>query len=161
MVGYSISSRTCSRRFYRGSVTQSSLCARSIKALTTYTIFVSLVFIGVVSLSLPSRSEAAPRSDVPIRHIQTVIPILGTTTDENAEPVGIVAEIQLEFLERRDHDGLDVQFQSAPGKFSPYAQQSVIEALHLVVKAAALNPDSWTVRFQLPYPGVTLYGESL
>ncbi len=29
------------------------------------------------------------------------------------------------------------------------------------VKAAALNPDSWTVRFQLPYPGVTLYGESL
>ncbi len=161
MVGFSVSSYTCSRRFIRGSATQSSFCARSIKVLTSSTLFVSLVFAGLVSLSLPSWSDAASDSEGPLKHIQTAIPILGTTTDENAEPVGIVAEIQLEFLERRDHDGLDVQFQTAPGKFSPYAQQSVIEALHLVVKAAALNPDSWTVRFQLPYPGVTLYGESL
>lgn len=77
------------------------------------------------------------------------------------EPIGIVAEIQLDFLQRADHDGLDLQFHRTPGKFSPYAQQSVIEALYRVVEAAGLNPDSWTIRFSLPYPGVTLYGESL
>jgi predicted S18 family serine protease len=81
--------------------------------------------------------------------------------NEQAEQVGIVAEIQLEFLQRRDHKGLHVQFLTTPGKFSPYAQQSVKEALDRVVEAAGLNPDSWTVRFILPYPGVTLYGESL
>ena len=161
MIGFSVSSCTCSRQFVRGSATQASLFSRLISVLTTSTFFVSLVFVGCVSLSLSSWSEAASDSSAHLKHIRTVIPILGTTTDENAEPVGIVAEIQLEFIKRRDHDGLDVQFQSAPGKFSPYAQQSVIEALHLVVKAASLNPNSWTVRFQLPYPGVTLYGESL
>ena len=161
MVGFSVSPRTCSHGFYRASSTQSSLCARSINVLTTYTLSLSLVFVGLLSLSLPLWSAAASAADGPLKHIRTTIPILGTTTDENAEPVGIVADIQLEFLERRDHDGLDVQFRSTPGKFSPYAQQSVIEALHLVVKAAALNPDSWTIRFELPYPGVTLYGESL
>ena len=42
-----------------------------------------------------------------------------------------------------------------------YAQQSVMQALYRVLEAAELNPDSWTIRFGLPYPGVTLYGESL
>jgi predicted S18 family serine protease len=81
--------------------------------------------------------------------------------NEQSEQVGIVAEIYLEFLQRGDHEGLDIQFLTTPGKFSPYAQQSVKEALKWVVEAAGLNPDSWTVRFILPYPGVTLYGESL
>ncbi|MDH5775137.1 MAG: hypothetical protein OEZ57_09525, partial [Nitrospirota bacterium] len=84
-----------------------------------------------------------------------------TTMNEVQEPIGIVAEIQLDFLQRADHDGLDLQFYTTPGKFSHYAQQSVIEALYRVVEAAGLNPDSWTIRFSLPYPGVTLYGESL
>ena len=114
-----------------------------------------------VSWGLPSSGQAAPGSEQPIKHIRAAIPILGTTMNEQSEPVGIVAEIQLEFLQRRDHDGLAIQFLTAPGKFSPYAQQSVKEALNLVVEAAGLNPDSWTVRFILPYPGVTLYGESL
>ena len=81
--------------------------------------------------------------------------------NEQSEQVGIVAEIQLEFLQRHDHEGLCIQFLTTPGKFSPYAQQSVKEALDRVVEAAGLNPDSWTIRFILPYPGVTLYGESL
>ena len=161
MVGFSVSSRISAFRFHRGSAAQSSFRTRSISLLKKYTLAVSLTVVGVLVLGLPSWSEAAPDGNQPLKHIRTVIPILGTTTDENAEPIGIVAEIHLEFLQRRDHDGLDVQFRSEPGKFSPYAQQSVIEALHLVVKAAALNPDSWTVRFRLPYPGVTLYGESL
>ena len=79
----------------------------------------------------------------------------------DAVPIGIVVEIQLEFLQRRDHTGLDVQFETMPGRFSPYAQQSVRQALDRVVEAAGLNPDSWTIRVRLPYPGVTLYGESL
>ena len=123
--------------------------------------------IGWLSLSMfvswgfPSSGNAAPEAGLPIKHIRTTIPILGTTMNEQSEQVGIVAEIYLEFLQRQDHEGLKIQFLTTPGKFSPYAQQSVKEALEWVVEAADLNPDSWTVRFILPYPGVTLYGESL
>jgi predicted S18 family serine protease len=114
-----------------------------------------------VSWSLPPSGNAAPGTDTPIKHIRAAIPILGTTMNEQSEQVGIVAEIQLEFLQRQDHEGLCIQFLTTPGKFSPYAQQSVKEALERVVEVAGLNPDSWTIRFILPYPGVTLYGESL
>ena len=161
MVNFSASSYKRPLPFFIDYSTQSFLCACPLRILTAYSLIACLVFVGVVSLSLPSRSEAAPGTDVVLKHIRTAIPILGTTTNDNAEPIGIVAEIQLEFVQRNDHDGLKVQFQTTPGKFSPFAQQSVIQALHLVVEAAALNPDSWTIRFQLPYPGVTLYGESL
>lgn len=129
--------------------------------LPSSSFFLFLIFCWVAILGVPSNGEAAPGSDVPLRHIQTVIPILGTTMSDAAVPIGIVAEVHLEFLQRRDHSGLDVQFETTPGKFSPYAQQSVRQALDRVVAAAALNPDSWTIRFRLPYPGVTLYGESL
>ncbi len=104
---------------------------------------------------------AAGEADLPLRHIRSVIPILGTTKGEEAQPVGIVAEIILDFTHRRDHAGLQVIFETAPGRFSLFAQESVIRAIHHVVAAAQLNPDSWTVRFSLPYPGVTLFGESL
>jgi hypothetical protein len=160
MVGFAALSYDRSLRL-RGYSSQSFLCASPIQILTAYSLLLSLVFIGVVSLSFPSQSEAASNTDQVLKHIRTAIPILGTTTNDKAEPIGIVADIQLEFIQRRDHDGLDVQFQTTPGKFSPFAQESVVQALHLVVEAAALNPDSWTVRFTLPYPGVTLYGESL
>lgn len=130
-------------------------------SLLSYSFVLSVVFLSGVLLSWPSHSEAAPGIDAPLEHKRTAIPILGTTMNEAQEQIGIVAEIQLDFLQRRDHDGLDIQFHTTPGKFSPYAQQSVIEALYRVVEAAALNPDSWTIRFSLPYPGVTLYGESL
>ncbi|WP_447963049.1 S16 family serine protease [Nitrospira sp. Ecomares 2.1] len=125
------------------------------------------LFLGGVLLSIflllgfSSSSYAASVTDFPIKPVRRAIPILGTTTNAQSEQVGIVAEVQLEFIQRRDHKGLDLQFLNRPGKFSPYAQQSVKDALILVVQAAGLNPDSWTVRFMLPYPGVTLYGESL
>lgn len=131
-------------------------------AISTSWPLIGCLFLSMlVSWGLPSSGNTAPGADQPIKHIRTAIPILGTTMNEQAEQVGIVAEIQLEFLQRRDHEGLHVQFLTTPGKFSPYAQQSVKEALDRVVEAAGLNPDSWTVRFILPYPGVTLYGESL
>ncbi len=161
MVGFPASSYKRSLRFFGDSSTVSLLRAASPKILTSFSLVVCLVFFGAFSLSCPSTSEAAPGTDGPLKHIRTVIPILGTTLNEAAEPTGIVADIHLEFLQRRDHKGLDVQFGTTPGKFSPYAQQSVIQAIYRVVEAAALNPDSWTIRFRLPYPGVTLYGESL
>ena len=138
--------------------------AFTLRGSWTSTVFFLFMCLGLSTtffLSWPLHSQAFSSSDVPLKHIQTIIPILGTTMNEEAEPVGVVAEIHLEFFQRRDHNGLDVQFQTIPGKFSPYAQQSVIQALYRVVDTAALNPDSWTVRFRLPYPGVTLYGESL
>ncbi|KPK24018.1 MAG: hypothetical protein AMK69_16815 [Nitrospira bacterium SG8_3] len=128
---------------------------------TSWVLTGALFFSMFVSWGLPSWGHAAPGGDSPLKHIRAAIPILGTTMNEQSEQVGIVAEIQLEFLQRQDHDGLFIQFLTMPGKFSPYAQQSVKEALDRVVEAAGLNPDSWTVRFILPYPGVTLYGESL
>ena len=130
-------------------------------APTSWRLIGFLVFWMFMSLGLPASGIAASGVDLPIKHIRTSFPILGTTMNKQSEQVGIVAEIQLEFLQRRDHEGLDIQFLTTPGRFSPYAQQSVKEALDRVVEAAALNPDSWTVRFILPYPGVTLYGESL
>jgi hypothetical protein len=129
-------------------------------------VFTKLVWCGLGILWLTgclgtSIGWAAGETDLPLRHIRAVIPILGTTKGEEAQPVGIVAEIILDFTHRRDHEGLQVIFETAPGKFSLFAQESVIRAIHHVVAAAQLNPDSWTVRFSLPYPGVTLYGESL
>ncbi len=161
MVGYPASSCKRSLRFHVSSLTQVYSCAHSPWLLNVFSLIISLVIFSGLSLSWSSSVEAAPRTDEPLKHIRTAIPILGTTMNDEAEPVGIVAEIELEFFQRRDHEGLDVQFHTTPGKFSPYAQQSVIQALNRVVEAAALNSDSWTVRFQLPYPGVTLYGESL
>ena len=151
------------KRFLRflGCSTPHSPGAATYSILPSYFLLVCLVVFGAISLGLPLRSEAAPGSDLPLKHIRTVIPILGTTTDDNAEPIGIVAEIELEFLELPEHKGLDVEFLTTPGKFSQYAQQSVMQALYRVLETAGLNPDSWTIRFRLPYPGVTLYGESL
>lgn len=128
---------------------------------TSWSFLIGGLFSVFLSWGLPILGHAASESSPPIKHVRTVIPILGTTMNAQSEQVGIVADIQLEFLQRRDHKGLDLQFLTRPGKFSPFAQQSVRDALGLVVEAAGLNPDSWTVKFILPYPGVTLYGESL
>ena len=160
MAGFLTSFR---KRFllFLGCSTLHSPGAGSYSNLPSYSLLVGLVIFWGIALGLPLRSEADPGSDLALKHIRTSIPILGTTKNGNAEPIGIVAEIQLEFLQRPDHKGLDVEFLTTPGKFSPYAQRSVMQALHRVLEAAELNPDSWTIRFRLPYPGVTLYGESL
>ena len=89
------------------------------------------------------------------------VPILGTTLNRHWEQVGVVAEVQIQFERRHDHDGLRVQFQRSPGRFSPIAQQAVQQAISQVVKASHLNPESWTVTLTLPYHGLTMYGESL
>lgn len=124
-------------------------------------VLAGLVALGLLSMPLDGYGGSPGGREIPLRHVRTVIPILGTTVNERSEPVGIVAEITLEFTHRRDHQGLDIRFEETPGKFSPFARQSVVDAIERVVEAAGLNSDSWTVRFILPYPGVTLYGESL
>ena len=160
MAGFLVSSDKWSlRSWFKNGFPFFSSCVDFPRIFPPY-VFYSIIF-AFVFFSDASLAHAAPSVDATLKHIRTAIPILGTTMNEKAEPTGIVAEIELDFFQRSDHDGLDIQFQTTPGKFSPYAQQSVIQALYLVVEAAAINPDSWTVRFQLPYPGVTLYGESL
>ena len=89
------------------------------------------------------------------------VPILGTTLNRHWEQIGVVAEVQIQFEWRYDHDGLRIEFQNSPGRFSPLAQQAVQEAIAQVVKASHLDSKSWTVTLTLPYQGLTMYGESL
>ncbi|GJL49686.1 S16 family serine protease [Candidatus Nitrospira salsa] len=129
-------------------------CARVSRYIVT-ALFVVL-FVGSYADML-SAQETAPTTIAK----RSVIPILGTTYNEEWEQVGIVADVEVEFERRDDHDGLQLDFLTKPGRFSSLAKRSVQEALALVTQAAGLNADSWTVRFRLPYAGVTLYGESL
>jgi predicted S18 family serine protease len=90
---------------------------------------------------------------------EQVIPILGITMDN--KPIGTVANILLSFQERDDDRGLIVQFRSAPGRFSRMAQTAIQQAIYRASRAAGMKPDSWTIILSVPYPGVTIYGESL
>lgn len=90
---------------------------------------------------------------------EQIIPILGVTMEN--KPIGTVANVILSFQERDDHDGLIVQFRTAPGRFSRMAQTAVQQAIYRAARAAGMKPDSWTVILSVPYPGVTIYGDSL
>ncbi len=92
---------------------------------------------------------------------RVTVPILGTTLNRHWEQIGVVAEVQIELERRYDHEGLRVQFQNFPGRFSPLAQQAVLEAIRQVVKVSHLDSKSWSVTLTLPYEGLTMYGESL
>ena len=118
----------------------------------------SLSFLSFITFIAPLQAEdQTPNPNT--RH--WVIPILGTTLNDDWEQVGIVAEVNLDFLKREDHNGLKVRFHTTPGRFSLLAQRSVTDAIVRVAESADLNTDSWTIWFTLPYAGVTLYGESL
>jgi len=73
----------------------------------------------------------------------------------------MVAEVLVQFEQRNDNHGLRVDFDTSPGRFSPLAQDSVFKAIVHASKASHLTAESWTVTLTLPYPGVTMYGESL
>ena len=87
------------------------------------------------------------------------IPILAITTGEHA--IGIVAYVVVAFEERRDHSGLQMTFHSTPGRVSRLAQTSIHEAVVHTARALDLSPDSWTVALTVPYPDVTIGGDSL
>jgi hypothetical protein len=116
--------------------------------------FVTTVVMGTfLSLLVVADVEAFKGSQ------EQVIPILGITMEN--KPIGTVANILLSFQERDDDRGLIVQFRSAPGRFSRMAQTAIQQAIYRASRAAGMKPDSWTIVLSVPYPGVTIYGESL
>ena len=95
---------------------------------------------------------------------EQLISILGVTLEEinhEMRPVGTVAHLIVSFEERTDNSGLILQFRATPGKFSPMAQTSIQQAIYRASGAAGLDASSWTVVMSVPYPGVTIYGDSL
>lgn len=90
---------------------------------------------------------------------EQLVPILGVTLEQN--PTGTVAYLVLSFEERTDRNGLVLSFKHVPGRFSKMAQTAVQQAIYRTARSLGLSPDSWTVMLSVPYPGVTIYGESL
>lgn len=126
----------------------------------------SFAFLKTVTLCLAIWGSLIPLAlagdMIPPGGIHRVtVPILGTTRNRHWEQIGVVAEVQIELERRYDHDGIRVQFQNTPGRFSPLAQQAVQEAIRQVVKVSHVDSKSWTVTLTLPYQGLTMYGESL
>lgn len=89
------------------------------------------------------------------------IPILGTSINQQFRPVGLVTQVVIDLYERRDHNGLQIQFYTEPGQFSLLARKSIHEAITRALAVANLPADSWTVLLKFPYSGLTVYGESL
>ena len=90
---------------------------------------------------------------------EQLVPILGVKTGQ--QPTGTVAYLVVAFEERDDQSGLIVHFRNSPGRFSRLAQTSVEQAIRRTARSLSLSTDSWTVDLSVPYPGVTIYGESL
>jgi hypothetical protein len=90
---------------------------------------------------------------------EQLVPILGVTLED--VPVGAVANVVVSFEERTDPNGLVVYFRADPGRFSRMAQTAIEQAIYRTARAAGLSTDSWTVILRVPYPGLTVYGESL
>lgn len=90
---------------------------------------------------------------------EQLIPILGVTM--GSAPEGTVAYLHLSFEERRDRNGLVMQFMNKPGRFSRMAQTAVEQAVYRVAQQLNLSTDSWTVVLTVPYEGITVYGDSL
>ncbi len=120
--------------------------------------FFTMCIFVVLSLSSNSiASELGAPSQ--IRHQS--VPILGVTFNEANHPVGIVMYVMIHFQKRSDHDGLKVQFRKVLGRFGPLARKGVATAIGLAAQSANLQTDSWTVVLSFPYPGLTMYGDSL
>lgn len=90
-----------------------------------------------------------------------IIPILGTSLNEQFRPVGRISQVVIDVYERQDLNGLQIQFHTEPGQFSLFARQSIHSAITRALAAANLPSDSWTVLLKFPYSGQTIYGESL
>ncbi len=120
--------------------------------------------LGLFVLASGGVAEAAEIFDpwhTPAVSRRLAIPILGTMLTGDREVRGIVVHVQVEWMERHDHAGLHVAFRSIPGRFSPRAQQSVIQATSRAAQAAGLPTDRWTIVLTFLHPDVTLYGDSL
>jgi hypothetical protein len=121
---------------------------------------VRLVLAGLaiaLLLTTSGPSDALAKSRTKLR--EQLIPILGVTLED--VPVGTVASIVVSFEDRLDTNGLAMYFKAEPGRFSRMAQTAIEQGIYRTAHAAGLSPDSWTVSLRVPYPGLTVYGESL
>lgn len=89
-----------------------------------------------------------------------LIPILGLTKTQGSA-VGAVTYLLLSFYEREDRRGLSVEFGSSPGRFSQLSRIAIEQAIRHTAQAMDLSPDGWSITLSVPYPGLTVYGESL
>lgn len=135
-----------------------SFIPTTISKAFSFLIWLLVCCIPVGVLCAPVSAEDGSKENTSQRH---TIPILGVTFDQEWEPVGMVAEVLVRFEQRNDSHGLRVHFDTSPGRFSPLAKDSVLQAIVHAAKASHLAAESWTVTLTLPYPGVTMYGESL
>ena len=119
------------------------------------------IWVILLSVHLGASSAHANLLDPETVVRQQSVPILGTTLSGEGAVMGIVIKLHIELEVRNDDDGLQVYFRNQPGRFSLESQHSVREAILLGSQGAGLNSDSWRVSLTFPYPGVTLYGDSL
>jgi ATP-dependent Lon protease len=110
-----------------------------------------------ILLATLSASPAEAGSEEGRREL--AVPILGVKSGYH--PTGTVAYLRLAFEKQATPTGLIVHFKDEPGKFSRLAQTSVEQAILRTARSLALPTDSWRIELSVPYPGVTIYGESL
>ena len=117
-----------------------------------------LALVVILILGLESHAWARP-SPILTSHLR--IPILGTSINQHHRLVGLVSQIVIDLSERRDHNGLQVQFHTEPGQFSLLARKAIHQAITRAFHVANLPSSSWTVLLRFPYRGLTIYGERL
>lgn len=127
--------------------------SRGLRGNRCPTILQAIVLIGTLAAQASwGQAEESVRRE-------QIIPILAATTGENA--IGTVVSVVVAFEERPDQSGLQVIFHTTPGRFSRLAQTAIHEAVVYTARSLDLSPDSWTVALTLPYPDVTIGGDSL
>lgn len=100
------------------------------------------------------------KADDALWHQQTVN-FLGTTLDRDHQPIGVVAQLNISFRRRENQELLNVSFASGPGRFSPLTQVAIQEGIKGAASAVDLDTRTWDVFLSFPFPGVTVYGESV
>ncbi len=119
-------------------------------------LIVILALGGILGWLPATWAKLAPSQ---ILHLQ--VPILGTSLTTQHLPMGLVSNVVIDLFERRDQDGLRIQFHTEPGQFSLLARKSIHHAITEALHTANLSADSLTIQLKFPYSGLTVYGESL
>lgn len=134
-----------------GSGESQSLLARILKSA-------GWLFLAA-AITVPPADAKPVRPDLHWR--EQLIRILGTTLNRDQQPVGVVSEVVVTFIKRTDRRGIEITFETEPGRFSYTSQAAVLLAIDRTARAARLDSNSWSVFVTVPSPGVTVYGESL
>jgi len=118
-----------------------------------------IVCVGLLGVFCWTAESWGAPSPSQISHLQ--IPILGTSLNTHHLPIGLVSKIVIDLYERRDQDGLRIQFHTEPGQFSLLARKAIHQAITRALEAAHFPVNSLTVQLKFPFAGLTVYGESL